>query len=309
MSLMGGLWVGTSGLQTSQNALNTVAHNLSNLSTEGYVRQQVAQSDRTYMKVSTNSPLSNSQVGIGTYYSEARHIRSTFLDKSYREESGRFSFYEVSYDTFLEVQNILGELDGAAFNESTNDLWTAFEELSKSPGDATKVSNLVQAGYNFVQNANSVYDSFKEYQNNLNTQIKDMVTSINEIGAQIAKLNKDIQKVEAAGVENANDLRDKRDLLIDELAGYVNISYSELTNTCVNIKINGVDFVVDGKFNEMGMLEDEDTKFVTPYWTQNVTYLTDEKTGIRSINYDSVLERWRFGHWKLTVHLTLCRRF
>ena len=287
MSLMGGLWVGNAGMVTSQNALNTVAHNLSNLSTEGYVRQQVAQSDRTYMNVSSSSPMSKPQVGIGSYYSETRHVRSTFLDASYREENGRFNFYEVSYDTFLEIENILGELEGAAFNDSTKDLWTAFEELAKSPADASKIGNLVQAGYDFVQNANAVSDSFRTAQNNLNTQIKDMITSINEIGEQIVELNKQIQKIEAAGVENANDLRDKRDLLIDELSGYANIEVKELTNTCVTVKLNGVDFVTSEQYNKIEMLEDENTKYVTPYWSQNVTYKENPRTHEVTKCYDS----------------------
>lgn len=287
MSLMGGLWVGNAGLTTNQNALNTVAHNLSNLGTEGYVRQQVAQSDKTYMNASSSSPMSKPQIGIGSYYSETRHVRSTFLDASYREEYGRFNFYEISYDTFLEIENILGELEGAAFRTSTDDLWTAFEELSKSPADATKISNLVQAGYNFAQNANAVSDSFRVTQNNLNAQIKDMVTSINEIGAQIVELNKSIQKIEAAGVENANDLRDKRDLLIDELSGYANVECNELTNTCVAVKINGVSFINTEYFNEIGMLTDEETGFVTPYWTQNVSYSKDPVTKEVTKDYSS----------------------
>lgn len=287
MSLMGGLWVGNAGMTTSQNALNTVAHNLSNLQTEGYVRQQVAQSDKTYMNVSSSSPMAKPQIGIGSYYSETRHVRSTFLDASYRKEYGRFNFYEVSYDTFLEIENILGELEGAAFNDSTNDLWTAFEEVAKSPADASKIGNLVQAGYNFVQNANAVSDSFRVAQSNLNEQIKDMVASINEIGEQIVDLNRQIQKIEAAGVENANDLRDKRDLLIDELSGYANIECKELTNTCVTVKINGVDFVNSEYYNKIDMMVDDYTKYVTPYWTQNVSYKEDPVTHEVTKDYSS----------------------
>lgn len=285
MSLMSGLWLGASGIQTSQNALNTVAHNLSNLDTEGYTRQQVAQSDKTYMKVSTSSPSSNGQVGLGVYYSEVRRVRNSFLDASYREESGRFSFFETSYASFMEVEDILGELDGAAFNESLDDLWEAFQEIAKAPDDSTKISNLVQAGYDFALNANAVYKSFIKYQDNLNTQVKDMVSAINEIGRNIQKLNEQITKVEAGGLENANDLRDKRDLLIDELSNYVNITVSEDANSVVTVKVNGTNFVVGDSFYEMMLYEDKETGYVTPYWKQNLTYSVDS-TGERITNYD-----------------------
>ena len=56
MSLMGSLWTGVSGLQSSNNALNTTAHNMSNLDTEGYTRQQVAQGTRPYVTISTGRP-------------------------------------------------------------------------------------------------------------------------------------------------------------------------------------------------------------------------------------------------------------
>ena len=84
MSLFGGLYVGKSGLQTSQNALNTVAHNLSNQNTTGYVRQQVAMTDTYYNTISTTKAISNSQTGDGVRYSEVRHIRDYFLDMKYQ---------------------------------------------------------------------------------------------------------------------------------------------------------------------------------------------------------------------------------
>lgn len=276
MSLFGGLYVGKSGLQTSQNALNTVAHNLSNQNTTGYVRQQVAMTDTYYNTISTTKAISNSQTGDGVQYSEVRHIRDYFLDMKYREESGRYSFYESSYSATLEIEDILGELDGAAFKESLEGLWTAMEELSKTPSDSTYMSLLVSKASSFVQNATSVYQSFIEYQDNLNLQIKDAVDEINSIGTRIDELNKEIAVIELGGTEKANDLRDERDLLIDTLAGYGNITYSEDTNNCVTIRFNGTDFVTSSGAYTMGLKQDDETGFYTPYWEQNAIRSTDE---------------------------------
>ena len=290
MSLFGGLYVGGSGLRNSQNALNTVAHNLSNINTTGYVRQQVALSDLNYTKVSTRKNTENQQAGLGVQYSEVRHVRDYFLDKTYREESGRYSFYETSYSAVLEVEDILGELDGAAFKESMEDLWTAFEELSKSPNDPTNISLLVQSSASFIENATSVYQSFTEYQANLNIQVKDAVDAINEIGKSITQLNEEIAKIESGGTEKANDLRDVRDQLLDTLAGYGNITYDEDTKGMVNVRLYGEDFVTEKSYNEILMLEDTETGtgFYTPYWSKNVTYITDED-GNRIPDYESAL--------------------
>lgn len=276
MSLFGGLYVGKSGLQTSQNALNTVAHNLSNQNTTGYVRQQVAMTDTYYNTISTTKAISNSQTGDGVRYSEVRHIRDYFLDMKYREESGRFSFYETSYSTTLEIEDILGELDGAAFKDSLEGLWTAMEELAKTPSDSTYMSMLVSKASSFVQNATSVYQSFIEYQNNLNLQVKDMVDEINAIGSRIDELNKKIAVIETGGIEKANDLRDERDLLIDTLAGYGNITYSEDLNSRVTVRFNGNDFVTTSGAYKMELLQDNETGFYTPYWEQNAVKSKDE---------------------------------
>ena len=285
MSLNGALYIGASGLQTSQNALNTVAHNLSNLSTTGYVRQQVAQTDTRYNTISTTPAVSNMQTGDGTVYSEVRHIRDAFLDASYREETGRYSYYEVSYDSIKEIENILGELDNPAFSKSLDTLWTSLQELAKSPGDTINVSTLVQSAYSFIQNANAVYSSFTEYQDNLNVKIKKYANRINEIGDRINELNKAITSREVGSIEHANDLRDQRDALLDELSGYVPISYKENTSGCVTVKVNGVDFVTENTSYHLGLLQDDDTKFYTPYWTQNVVQKYNAETGEQEPDY------------------------
>lgn len=84
MSLFGSLYLGDSGLRTSQNALNTVAHNLSNLNTTGYVRQQVANTDTTYTSGGRSVAGNKLQVGTGARYSECRRVRDAFLDAAYR---------------------------------------------------------------------------------------------------------------------------------------------------------------------------------------------------------------------------------
>ena len=76
MPLMGSLYIGSSGLQTSQNALNTTAHNLSNVDTTGYTRQQVQQSNRAYVTLSTDpKSISNKQTGLGVTYSRVKQVR------------------------------------------------------------------------------------------------------------------------------------------------------------------------------------------------------------------------------------------
>ena len=87
---MGRLAIGVTGLQTSQYALNTTAHNLTNTQTEGYTRQQVLLTDMAYNRVSTASYYTNT-VGLGVVTAQIRQVRDQFADETYRRESGRMS--------------------------------------------------------------------------------------------------------------------------------------------------------------------------------------------------------------------------
>ena len=110
MPLMGSLHVGNSELQTSQNALNTTAHNITNADTKGYVRQQTLLGDKDYNLLSINaSSVANKQTGLGVVYQQIRQVRDVFLDQTYREETGRLSFYSTEFDAIEEVENLLGD--------------------------------------------------------------------------------------------------------------------------------------------------------------------------------------------------------
>ena len=283
---MGSLYIGSSGLQTSQNALNTTAHNLSNVDTTGYTRQQVQQSNKAYVTLSTDpKSISNKQTGLGVTYSRVKQVRDYFLDKTYRKESGRSMFYEVSTEVMEEVESQLGELNGEAFQTTMTDFWTAIQELSKDPSSSVTQGMLVQRATEFVQRAGAVYDGLSSYQDNLNTQIKQNVDKINKYGNQLLTLNDQIRAIESGGIEHANDLRDARNQILDELAELTNMSFSEDRYGSVSVKIEGVDFVKDGTCYEIAMKTDEATGFVTPFWPQDATY-TVRDDGTRVYNID-----------------------
>ena len=287
MPLMGSLYIGTSGLQTSQNALNTTAHNMSNVNTAGYVRQQVLLADSSYNTISVDmSAVSNKQTGLGVTYAATRQVRSYFLDQSYRKESGRSAFYDTSSEALSEIENLFGELDGVTFSESLDNLWKSVQELAKNPSDSVKQGLLVQRASEFISGAKSVYKGLTNYQTNLNNQVKKQVDKINDYGKKIQELNQKISKIEASGVENANDLRDARNQLLDELSTYASITYEENADNIVSVQIEGNDFIKPDVVYEMGLDYDETTGFYTPFWPQNATY-TENIDGTRDYDIEN----------------------
>ena len=270
MPLMGNIYIGSSGLQTSQNALNTVAHNLANSGTVGYTRQQVLLADKKYNTISTNSnAVSNQQLGLGVTYSQVRQVRDYFLDKTYRKEAGRSAFYEESYSTMQEVENLLGELDGATFKSSLGNLWESVEELAKDPSSSVTQGLFIQRASQFLERADTVYEGLSSYQDNLNSKVQTTVDEINEIGKKIFTLNIDIVGIEVGGTESANDLRDQRNALLDDLAKMANISYEEDSVGSVTVKLEGHTFVTSNNVYDISLDRDEDTGFYTPFWTMD----------------------------------------
>lgn len=286
-SLMGSLYTGVSGLQTANNALNTTAHNMSNLDTVGYTRQQIQQGTRTYVTINKGRPAWQ-QIGLGVNYSKTRQERDIFLDKNYRRESGRSAFYDVSTNAMEEIEHILGEgsEEGREFSEAMSNLWTAIEELSKDPTTSVNQNLFVTRTYEFITRAQAVYTGLCEYQDNMNQNVRKDVLKINDYAQEIEKLNESIMKIEAGDVEHANDLRDRRNYLIDELAKMGNVSYVEEVSGYVNVKMEGVDLVKGGLVNKMELYTDPLTGFYTPYWTMlaNASY---DKDGNKIVTKES----------------------
>lgn len=273
MPLMGSLYIGVSGLQTGQNVLNSTAHNLTNIDTKGYTRQQPLLGSRSYITVSKNPrAVSNQQYGLGVNFSAVRQVRDYFLDKTYRKESGRSMFYEVSTETMEQVETILGEMNGEDFQTSLTNLWTAVQELAKDPSSSVTQGLLVQRASEFLDRAGAVADDLKDYQDSLNRKVKENVTTINKYGNQILELNKQIQRIEAAGIEHANDLRDTRNQILDELGKLCKMNYSEDYYGNITVQIEGTDFVKGGMCYEIGLQTDATTGFYTPFWPQNAEY-------------------------------------
>ena len=267
MSLMSDLYVGHSGLTTSQNALNTTGNNLANIQTKGYTRQQVVQSDAIYNSLGLSATTAN-QVGSGVTIAAIRQVRDRFMDTAYRLESGRQGFFSASYSAVSEIETLFGEMEGVKVSTVISDLWSSIQELAKTPNDTTSLALFRDSAEQFVERFTDVYNGMKEYQSKLNIKVENTVNRINELGNTIFSLNKQILTIESGGVEHANDLRDLRNSALDELSGLVNISYKESAEGYVLVDIECKDFVTNTCYYSMDLDYDLITGFETPVWPQ-----------------------------------------
>lgn len=269
MGSFGSLSIGVSGLNISQNALNTTAHNLANIDTQGYVRQQIVLKDFGYVRWGENH-LTTLQKGLGVDFLAVKQVRDTFLDKAFRQESGREAYYDVQYQVVSEIEGLFDELEGVTFQDTIKDLWESIQELAKEPDGIVPRSSFVLSASSFIERAENIQGQLKKYQLSLNTKVKDMVERINEIGEEIKTLNYSIRHNESNGVENANDLRDQRNLLLDELGKLVNITYSENTDGMVTVNVEGTTFITEDKVFHMDVAKDNPgSDILVPVWTSH----------------------------------------
>lgn len=265
MSSLASISRAVTALRTSQQALTTSSHNLANVHTDGYSRQQVIMGDSNYSKVGFNGT-TMFQVGLGVDVQAVRQVRDQFLDMAYREENGRNGFYNAQSQSVEEIEVVLGEIEGESFSEVLNDLWVSLNELSKHPDGLETRGTFIQNAALFVDRSNLISEQLQGYQNQLNTEIVEKVDRINAIGEEIYALNEVISANEIGGA-NANDHRDTRNNLLDELSGIIEITYKEDQAGNVIVRAENADFVSSIGVNEMQLEAAEDySLLVSPIW-------------------------------------------
>ncbi len=257
MPLMQDLLVGVSGLNVAQRSITVTAHNLSNVETEGFVRQQIIQDPSHYNTIGYTAT-NYLQVGIGVDTGAVYQARDTFLDRQYRTEIGRESFYSTQYAAVQEIEELFGEMNGVAFQDNLEQLWYSVQELAKDPTSLTTRATLVETAVTFADRTESIYKMLKKYQTDLDTQIQTMVNRFNQIGEEIVDLNDRICKAETGGQENANDLRDRRNELLDELGTMARITYKENADSRIYVNVEEVPFVTEDTYFKMTTVRSAD---------------------------------------------------
>ncbi len=253
-----------SGLAAAQKGLSVTAHNISNLNTEGYIRQQLLQHESNYLNVGTGQKLM--QVGLGTSLTEIRQIRNELADRRFRTENAVRSYYQTANTVVSEVETILDEPYGEAISKMLSSFWSQAQKLATNPSGVEERLSFLQSANVLMKKQNYIMDSLQEYQENLNTEVIKTVNRINELAKSIRDYNQDIAFEESSG-EHANDLRDRRNMLLDELSQYIDITYEEQPGGKIRVKAEGRIIVDDVFVTEIDLVQAvSGSSFVKPVW-------------------------------------------
>lgn len=246
-----GLTIGTSGLNAANIGLNTTAHNIANRQTEGYSRQQVKSTAADALRVYASYGMQGSGVAV----KNIGQVRDSYYDYKYWNNNGTKGEYEAKNYYTGQIEDVFyDELTEAGFTVYYNNFCNALDALSSDSSDISKRNQAIQMGQTLAEYYNSIAENLEMYQEEANTQIKITVDRINAIAENIASLNSQINTLELNG-GTANDLRDQRNLLVDELSGLVGVTVKEETSPSGSImytvKINNQNLVYGTKFNTL----------------------------------------------------------
>ena len=226
-----GLDIGKSGLYTAQGGLNTTAHNIANIETEGYTRQKLELKAGNALRANGR----HGMIGTGVDVVALTQTRSEYYDEKYRNNNSVFGGYSTKANYMSQIQSYLNEIELQGFTTTFDKMYDTIQELEKDPANLTVRTQVMNVAQSFCEYFNSLFTNLQAIQEDCNFEIKNQVNRVNAIAAEIASLTKQINTVEIGG-SNANDLRDQRNLLVDKLSEIINVSVEEAPDGPVGLK-------------------------------------------------------------------------
>lgn len=257
-----GLNIAYTGLLASNAALNTTSNNIANVQTEGYSRQQVQQQAANPIRVFQTYGCA----GAGVETLAIERVRDEFYDGRYWDNNASLGEYAQKQYYMTQIENYFDDNGKNAGFKTVFDqlMTTGLQELLKDPNDATAKSQFVGYAGALAEYFNGLAANLQKLQKDVNQEIKLKVDEINSLAGELANLNKQINTIELTGA-TANELRDRRTLLLDQLSEVVDVETKEIPITDPNqpdretganrfiVRIAGGQTLVDG--NEYNGLE------------------------------------------------------
>jgi len=236
MSLLGSLDIGKRAMMNQTQSLKITGENISNVNTPGYSRKRIEVKSSIYTEQRELNFL------------ESRRIRDKFIDKGIRNESQNLGNWEIKSRLYGQIERIFLEPSENGINNLLGEFWNSWEDLANNPENMTTRAVVIQRGISLAQSINRIDSALKDIRKTANDYIDDRLELINQKASQIANYNAKIQSIEASGQE-ASNLRDKRDIFLDELSKLINISTIERDNGTIAVFIGGRAIVEDNIFN------------------------------------------------------------
>ena len=223
------LEIARTGLTVSQKAINLSGHNIANANTEGYTRQRLVINSIQPASVNVRlSSISKGSVGGGATVSLVDQIRNDYLDRQFRNQNTRLGYWQVKADEMEYIEMVVNELsEDTSISSALADFFQSLSDLAENDPSSKEIRTAVQQNaLKMTEAFNQYYEQLVELQNLYNDKMAGTVAKINTLLTNIADNNRQVFAYELSG-EKANELRDTRNLMIDELSKLIDISVTE----------------------------------------------------------------------------------
>jgi len=233
-----GLEIGKRALLAQQAWLQTIGHNIANANTPGYRRQRVG--------ISTAYPESSpwGPIGAGVQVNDIRHVRDLFLGNQQREALKSLGDWSYKEKTLSQMEAVFNEPFDSGLANSLNEFWNSWSQLSTDPTNSGNRDIVIQSANELISGFRHLSRSLEDQRNAIDRDLVDLTSKVNELVSEIANLNKQITNIEIGNVQ-ANDLRDMRDYLTDELSSMIDVNVVEKDNGASIVSM-GAMMLVDG---------------------------------------------------------------
>ena len=225
-------------LLTQQQAISVTSHNIANVNTPGYSRQQLI--------MTTNTPQDSSIGPMGTGVSAVaiERVYDRFLSAQINNESQGLGRWDAQKDAVQMVEMIFNEANGSGLNQALSEFWDAWQSLTSDPDGTTERQVLVTVSQVLATTFNQLNADLSQSRQDLDLIAQGTVADINRLSEQLVDLNAKIISSEAGSL-SANDYRDQRELVLSELAEMIDINSFEDATGAVSVSVaNGLPLVI-----------------------------------------------------------------
>ena len=217
--MLSGLFnVGQSALNAAQAWISVTGSNIANADTEGYTRRYVDQRDAGTL---TTKPGGE---GLGVNAQQVLRYFNSFLESSYVSQSSNSSRWAEQENIMGSVESLFNEANRTGVSSALNKFFTAWQDLAQRPGDTASRESLLSFADNLSTMLGSTAAGVQALQSQMDVSIGQGVDRVNELAKSIASLNNQINANTIDGISNPNALLDQRDMLVREMATYVNVT-------------------------------------------------------------------------------------
>lgn len=233
------LGIAITGLNAAQAGIRTTQHNIANVNTEGYRRQEVTQSTNPAQFTASG------YLGAGTRIESVRRLYSQFLDNEVLQGQAQLARHTTYGAQATQIDKLLGDA-GSGLSAALDGFFNAANALANDPASNAARQNFMSSGHSLAARVTSLDARLRDQRAAGNAELAVLTERVNQLAGQVAQLNLAITRDEAMNGRPANDLRDQRDTLVARINQLVNVSQLQQPDGSLNLFIGSGQTLVLG---------------------------------------------------------------